>query len=499
MINAMLWTTLVLPAAVYGLPQQNAPNVPNTGGFDFNAIIRNTPEVQAHMASTTKGLLKILPYSEGLLKDSLLKDPKAKDILKKLPESDLKCLFVRNSMQEDGSTSTLDINALANVDVVTGDKEQPFHVSKSTARTDSQRLGWNKESSDEVGASVTGELSAGFLTWSASLSTTVYGNMRTTSGTNGEASTQNDYETTVDVTLTCPPKSICRYVTWTYMRTIRGTCTLTPYYKAQCANEKNRNLYSLGLMTHCSPAEEIAQKFYSFTTYIKELSGYGPELQGIKMPKPDIALPKYEQKCSFSYALRYGDGRPVSASANIIEKSPDPNAKKIKVASIPKAIRWRTTKAGDRVCMLQRGWSWMPPNDYYVPKEEGGNGEWVNRGDWPEPEDRKIKCPDLMTPSSNISQRAEEEEEEPPRRDARDDAPVDDDAFFEEPPHNDRVKVVIIQDGLPGFEGVLSQSPSEGFVADRIDTGESSKRALAPREDGSMAGCFNDLIQRLGP
>ncbi|KAM3497357.1 hypothetical protein MY11210_009707 [Beauveria gryllotalpidicola] len=484
----MLWSTLVLYAAsVHGLPQENAQN---TGGFNFSAILRHNIQIEAHMADTIKGLDTVLPYSEGPLEAS-----KNEVDLTKIPESERKCLFLRNSMKTKGLKSTLDINPYPNGDdIVTGDDERNFEVRVSKTWTNSKKLGWNKEFSEEVGHSKTLEASYFNGAFSAAFSATFYGNQRTTTGQNSEALAQTEFETAVDEKFKCPPKSICRFVTWTYMRTVEGTCFLTPYYNEQCANTGHGNRYSLGLIPICSPAAEIADEFYNFITRVKDLGGYGPDVQGIKMPKPENLRNVYEQKCSFSYALRYDNGMPVSASANIIQKYHDPKAKKVQVTKVPKALGWRQSKAGDEVCQLEGGWSWLPPNDFYIPRKDGGNGEWARRDDLAEPEGRKDKCP---SPIESLSKRAAAEELR--RRDAGDNSPVDDNTLEDdEPPAYDLVKVDRLKDGLQDFVQELSQRDSEGFVANPIGKADSSKRALTPREEGSITSCLAEVVKRYG-
>lgn len=489
-VNTMLWAALPLSAAVYGsaVPRQNTQN---TGDINLAEIIRDAPEVQAHMKSTMRHLGKVFPYSEGLMSAS----KGGVDLLNsaEIPEFDRKCLFVRNSIKETGWQSSLDVNPHPNADdVVTGATEEPMTISKSTVKTNSYRLGWNKESSKETGQSVTAEVSVGYGPFSASLGTTVYGNQRMTEGQSLETSTQDEVSVKIDKPYTCPARSICRVVTWTYIRTITGSCFLTPYYNETCGKGEGGkgNLYSLGLLQLCSPADKISNNFYE---HVPRKPGYGPELNGIKMP-PEGATPKYHQSCSFSYTLRDEHGTPVSAIANIIEKYPDPNAKKTEVTRVPKAIEWRLTGAKDLACRLERDWFWMAPNRFYIPTKDGGNKKWQDRDDLPEPEGCKEKRAEYDEPKSKRA--GDEEAEEPPSYSGGDNNNLE-----EEPPAYDGVKVVILKDGMPAFLEKLGQSKSEGFVANRIDEAKPSSREVHGRAADyipNVRDCLADFVGKNG-
>lgn len=477
-VNAMLWATLPLSAAVYGsaVPRQNTQN---TGDFNLAEIIRDSPQVQAHMKSTMSHLGKVFPFSEGPMSAS----KGGVDLLNsaEIPEFDRKCLFVRNSIKETGWQSSLDVNPHPNGDnVVTRENEEPMTISTSAVKTNSYRLGWNKESSKETGQSVTAEVSVGYGPFSASLGTTVYGNQRMTEGQNAEMSKQEEVSVKIDRPYTCPAWSICRVVTWTYIRTITGSCFLTPYYNETCGRGEagNGNLYSLGLLRSCSPSDKIADNFYEF---ILGQTVYGPDLEGIKMHITEGVIPRYQDNCSFSYTLRDEHRTPVSAIANIIEKYPDPNAKKIEVTSVPKARKWVNSKAGDLVCSLERKWSWMPPNRFYISSTDGGDGKWHNRDDLPQPEG----CMETRPDTESKSKRAEAE--------------LDNNSLEEEPPAYDGVKVDILQDGMPAFLEKLGQSKSEGFIANRIDEAKPSSREVHGRAADyipNVRDCLADFVKK---
>ncbi|KID84369.1 hypothetical protein MGU_08455 [Metarhizium guizhouense ARSEF 977] len=467
----MLWATLPLSATVYAsaVPRQNTQN---TGDINLAAIIRNHVQVQAHMRSTMSQVGKVFPYSEGRMDAS----EGGVDLLNfaEIPRFERKCLFVRNSIKEEGWQSSVDINPHPNADdVVTGDKEETMTISKSTVKTNSQRLGWNKESATEVGGSVSVGASAGYGPFSASLDVTVYGNQRETNGQSVETSTSDEISTKID------------------KPTITGSCFLTPYYNEQCGKGKGGkgNLYSLGLLRYCSPSDKIADKFYEFILWHP---GYSPDLEGIKMHKTEGVIPMYQKNCSFSYTLRDEHGTPVGVIANIIEKYSDPTAKKTDVIRVPKAVEWRETGAKDLVCRLQRGWSWMPPNRFYISRKDGGDGDWQDRDDLPEPEGCKEKRAEYM---QSKSKRAEDEEdEEPPRYSGGYDNNFD----KEEPPAYDRVKVVILEDGMPAFLETLGQSKSEGFVANRIDEAKPSSREVHGRAADYFPNVRDCLEQFVG-
>ncbi|OAR05843.1 hypothetical protein LLEC1_04270 [Akanthomyces lecanii] len=441
MVNMMLWTTLSFSAAVaHGaiLPRQRA------GDINMAALIRNAPEVQRHQKSIQRALNKGLPYSEGLLEAS-----KSLVKLDGLKEEERKCLYLRNTVKQDAFQSYMDINPHPDApDVVTGGKEKKIEITTSTAVVDFEKLGWNKEVATETGSSATIEASAGFAGFSASLSATVYGNQRTSGGQNGEASKQNEFRQDVRREEVCPPNSICRIVTWTYTRTIKGECFLNPYYDEQCATRgKKKGKYSLGLFPTCQPLQGVASQFFDFDhENYKSASGFGPENQGLKMHKPEIVKTnKYDEDCTFTYALRDENGIPVKATANIIETEPDSSVKRSAVTETPRAVGWFEDEDGVRSCELENGWFMQPNNAYYIPTEAGGQGVWEYRDDLPEPAGLKDKCPQ----HSSLTKRA---------------AAVS----KKGPPANPIFKVVIIDDGVPEFLKQLARTNSDGYAANLI-------------------------------
>ncbi|KAM3466809.1 hypothetical protein NHJ6243_000550 [Beauveria neobassiana] len=445
MVNMMLWTTLSFSAVVaHGsiIPRQNA------GGLNWAALIRNAPEVQRHQKSIQRALNKGLPYSEGLLEasDNLVK-------LDGLSEKERKCMYLRNNIKEDGFQSYMDINPHPDApDQITGPVERKIEITTSTAVVDVSRLGWNKEVATEIGGSATAEASGGIGVFSASLSATVYGNQRTSGGQNGEASKQTEFRQDVRREEVCPPNSICRIMTWTYTRTIKGKCFLTPYFDEKCyTGDKRKGKYSLGLFPSCPPLEGVATQFFDFNyDNYKSAAGFGPDNQGLKMHKPGmIKANKYDEDCTFTYALRDENGIPVKASANIIETDTD-SAKKSAVTKTPKAVGWFTDEKDVRSCELEDGWFMQANNAYYIPTEAGGQGIWEYRDDLPEPEGLEEKCPQ----HSSLSKRAVT------GRDKKG------------PPPNNLFKVVIIDDGVPEFLEKLNSNSNEGYAANTILDGE---------------------------
>ncbi|EJP60794.1 uncharacterized protein BBA_10262 [Beauveria bassiana ARSEF 2860] len=441
MVNMMLWTALSFSAAV-----AHGAIIPRQGSGDINlaALIRNAPQVQRHQKSIQGALNKGLPYSEGLLEAS-----KSLVKLDGLKEEERKCLYLRNTVKQDGFQSYMDINPHSDApDVVTGDKEKKIEITTSTAVVDVERLGWNKEVATEIGGSATIEASAGIGVFSASLSATVYGNQRTSEGQNGEASKQTEFRQDVRREEVCPPNSICRIVTWTYTRTIKGKCFLNPYYDEQCATgNKRKGKYSLGLFPTCQPLQGVATQFFDFDyDNYKSASGFGPENQGLKMHKPEIVKAnKYDEDCTFTYALRDENGTPVKATANIIETEPDSSVKKSAVTKTPKAVGWFEDEDGVRSCELEDGWFMQANSAYYIPTEAGGQGVWEYRDDLPEPQGLKDKCPQY----SSLTKRAVA-------------------GSKKGPPPNPLFKVVIIDDGVPEFLKKLTKTNSDGYAANLI-------------------------------
>jgi hypothetical protein len=244
---------------------------------------------------------------------------------------------------------------------------------------------------------------------------------------------------------TCPRNSICRIVTWTYVRTISGTCFLTPYLDAKCL-DGGKDKYSLGLFPFCQPLAGVASQFFDFDQdKIKAQAspGFGPDLQGIKMHKPELVRTnKHEENCTFSYALRMENGDPVKAQAIIIEpldSQPEPP----EVTEVPKAIEWEYDD-GDQngSCKLENGWFWESPYSFCIPKSSDEPCKWWSRKQWPKPEGHEEKCPN----STGMIARAV----------------ADDDAA---PPMNNLVKVEIITDNIQEFVSQLEKHKSDGLAA----------------------------------
>ncbi|KAM3516279.1 hypothetical protein MY11210_000038 [Beauveria gryllotalpidicola] len=441
MVNMMRWTTLSFSAAV-----AHGSIIPRQASGDINlaALILNAPEVQRHQKSIQRALNKGLPYSEGLLEAS-----KSLVKLDGLKKDERKCLYLRNSVKQDGFQSYMDINPHPDApDVVTSAKEKKIEITTSTAKVDVEKLGWNKEVATEIGGSATVQVSGGIGEFSASLSATVYGNQRTAGGQNGEASKQTEFRQDVRRVEICPPNSICRIVTWTYTRTIKGSCFLTPYFDEQCSTgNKRKGKYSLGLFPTCQPLQGVATQFFDFDyDNYKSAYGFGPETHGLKMHKPAmIKANKYDEDCTFTYALRDENGIPVKATANIIETEPDSSVNKSAVTKTPKAVGWFIDNMGVRSCEFEDGWFMQANNAYFIPEKAGGQGIWEWRDDLPEPEGLKEKCPQY----SSLSKRAAA-------------------GSKTGPPPNNLFKVVMIDDGVPEFLKKLTKTNSDGFAANRV-------------------------------
>ncbi|KAK9444904.1 hypothetical protein VB005_01363 [Metarhizium brunneum] len=460
MISMMLWTALSLSAATaHGavVPRQ-------AGDFDLAGVILQSSQVQRHLTSTKRFMGKEFPYSEGPMEASkaALGD-KFKDDYDHFEASERKCLYIRNSFIKEATQSFFDV--VPNVDApdtITEDEEETGSVTESKAIVDTQRIGWNKEESTETGGSVTAGVQSGISAFSVSLSATIYGNQRTTGGQYGEASKQTEYTVTETKNWKCPKNSICRHVTWTYTRTLKGKCITTPYYDAQCANSKHSKAkFSLALFGKCTPSVRAGDQFYTYSDNAfgdfdgdlnTKIPGYGPDNQGIKMPKPEvIASHKFaDDECSFTYVLRDKSGSPVRARGNLIEKESSPLSAQVKVTKVPKALKWIKGPDDQTMCELEGGWYWMPGNQWYIsPKDGNTANEWARRAELPDPVDLEKNCP--------ANGQAKSKRALPPAN------------KLSAVPANDLVQIDITQDDMPAFLAELEQSQSEGFVANTID------------------------------
>lgn len=436
MVNMMLWTMLSVSAAsAYGAV------MPRDTFFDLAAVIRNDKKVQGGLKSTERGIVDGALYSEIPLKDSKIK-------LDNVLEDERRCLYIHNFVKSE--SASLDINPNSDYpDRISGGEAIPLEITTSVAKINSERLGWNKEKSTEVGGSATIEASVGVGVFSSFLSATVYGNQRTTGGQNGESSKQTEWTYSVKSTENCPANSICRIVTWTYIRTIKGTCSLTPYVDSKCLGRGDSKL-SLGLFPTCPAVRSIALDFFNFNydNIHGELSA-GPVSDGITMQRPEYVHGlKQTTKCSFSYALRTKDGEPVKAQALLTESLAD--TEKSQVKDVPEALRWYTDKDGDRFCLLKNNWFWLPSDEFFIPVKEGGLGKWETRTDLPKPKGLDEKCPPVGS-ESKMSARAEDDSIVPP-------------------PKNTLYGVKIISSNVPEFLTQLGNKENNaGFVANLMD------------------------------
>ncbi|OAA73182.1 hypothetical protein ISF_00083 [Cordyceps fumosorosea ARSEF 2679] len=497
MISMMLWTALSLSAATtHGavVPRQDG------GDFDLAGVILQSTIVQRHLTSTKKFMGKEFPYSEGQMEASKnALGATFKDNYDHLAEKERKCLYVRNSFSKEATQSFFDV--VPNVDApdtITEDKPKTGTISTSKAIINTERHGWNKEESSEIGGSVTVGVQSGISFFSASLSATIFGNQRTAGGKHGEASKQTEYTVTNTEPYECPENSICRHITWTYTRTLRGKCFTTPYYDAQCSNSQHsKNKFDLALFGLCSPSSRFGKEFYTFNDTAvdstlqgelnNKITGYGPDNQGIKMPKPEIiASRKFEEDCTFTYVLRDKSGNPVRAMASIIERDNNPLIPQVKVTKVPKAVKWVAAEDGKKMCELENGWYWMPGDQWYIPPaDEDSPDEWVRRAELPEPVDLKKNCPKN---GKVASKRALSGRALPPPNNLGED------------PADDLVEMKIIQDDMPAFIKELEESNSEGFVANTVD-----EKAQLVRREGwtywkthTFENCLGQSIKQNG-
>ncbi|OAA36442.1 hypothetical protein NOR_07521 [Metarhizium rileyi] len=430
MVRKSLWAVLSLSAVfTNGIVLSRA----RSDVIDLAALISQSREVRGHKKNILGGLQDGLPYSEGPLASSkaVQLDP--------VRENERKCITLRNFVKPQGYKSVIDVVPhIDHPDQLTGKDEVPIEITQSVAVIDGSRLGWNRESSTEAGISVTAEAAAGIGAFSASLSSTVFGNQRWTDGQNGEQTAEKEFRNELQTTRKCPPHSICRVVTWTYTRTITGTCFLAPFLDMQCIDPGRTGKYSLGLFPSCEPAAGVASQFFAFD-YDRDMtaSGFGPDLQGVKMHRPEaVKRNKYEETCSFSYVLRWPQGDPVRAQAVLaVPLDDEPEVNKSFVTRVPKAIKWRYGKK-QTFCELENNWFWQPEHEFFIPASQGGNGKWQTRMDLPRPDGLDEKCPE----SARLLARAKDEDELPPA--------------------NLRFLIDMIIDEVPAFLSALGQSHS---------------------------------------
>lgn len=437
MVNMLFWTTLSVSAAcAYGSV------LPRAAYFDLAAVVLNDPAGRDLLESTKSKIVDNgVLYSEGPLGDSKEAD------LDNVLEEERKCLYLHNSVKSE--ETSLDINPHADYpDRISRDNPLPLKITTSKAVIDTERLGWNKEKSTEIGASVTADTSVNAGFFSASLSATVYGNQRTTGGENGESSKQTEWSYTVESNEECPPNSICRIVTWTYIRTIKGTCSLIPNVDTQCLGHSEGAKLSLGLFPTCPALKSTALEFFKFNDDKTqgELSA-GPVVEGVKMHRPEyIQGLKHERKCSFSYALRTKEGDPVKSQALIIESRAETH--KTLVTEVPAAKRWYTKPDGGRYCLLENNWFWLANNEFCIPANKGEACKWETRTDLAAPKGHEEKCNPRATDTTKVSARAENDDIIPP-------------------PPNTKFGVKIISSNLEEF--VAQKDNNAGFVANLMD------------------------------
>lgn len=470
MARMVPWASLFLAiTCVYGLVMPRA----GQGDVDLAMLIRDTEQVRGHRDNVLGALHKHLPYSEGPLKTSKLETVKNSG-----------CFTMRRVVKPHSYQSTLDVVPTFDLpyDTVTGVYEESVTITSSTAKIDTARLGWNKEKSSETGGSVKAGVSAGASAglgfFESHMTTTVYENESWTEDKTGKKAMQSEFRTELTETKKCPPHSICRAVTWTYTRTISGTCYILPLLDTRCAMPDSEMARfgntSLGLYPDCSPISDIASQFFEFSSP-RAAPGFGPDLQGVKMHRPEaVSRNIFEAPCSFSHPLRWGNGNLVKAQAFVsfpivtgaqlptplqaITSADGVNSTPVN-QQIPNAVEWVEKEKGKAYCKLQKGWSWLPPNNFYIPKKQDGTDDYAAQPSWPKPQGIDEKCPQYKS-WGNLSGRADAKaDEESPAPNG-----TVGDATEQETSAAKSLHVEMILDDMPRYISLLQDASFDGMT-----------------------------------
>lgn len=336
-----------------------------SGEARLAVAIGGSKQIQGHMRHIATAIDKNVPfpYAEARF------EPSKSFKLDSIKDTERRCLYLRQVMSPDTVTDT--INIVPNLDQddeVTGETAAQIDITSSTTKINTARLGWNKEQATEVGTSATAEAETNLLLGSGSVSATVYGSQRWVNGQTGDKTEESQIRHQVTKKRTCPPFHICRVVTWTYTRTLGASCTLLPIFDLSCSMTpggfptmillpgQRVQPYSGNISVALSfDLESITQQFYNVPPAEPPSTGWRwfggkyalgwprPQVSGVWMHSRRLSS-RYESPCTFTYALRWSDGKPVRAQALISEPLDEPDTpgqvKKASGASkpLPRAV-----------------------------------------------------------------------------------------------------------------------------------------------------------------
>ncbi|OAA35305.1 hypothetical protein NOR_08060 [Metarhizium rileyi] len=285
--------------------------------IELASLLRNAKEIQGHMAVMQRTLVHEIPYGDGALTDSDL------DLGRDLIKKERQCIYLRNAMKPETAQGRLDFVPHADYpDQITGDQDVTLEITSSVAKIASKNLGWSTVTAKGSPESSTFDFFARSV---KDIDTTFLHRKKDYKGAAAsQVSEKTEFRTDMKLSRVCPAKSVCRVVTWTYTRTVQGSCFLMPYLNTRCVGDVNELKYSAGLFADCSPIKSIAYNFFDISD--ADLGAglepaFGPDWQGIKMADPKVVKGfKYHQNnCTFTYVLRLDNGEPVRAQALIIE------------------------------------------------------------------------------------------------------------------------------------------------------------------------------------
>ncbi|EQK99559.1 hypothetical protein G6O67_005635 [Ophiocordyceps sinensis] len=295
---------------------------------DFASMLRNTQEAKDDISYVTKASAKVrhLPYSESRLESA--------EIVKTVADDKGKCFYLRRVMKPETVKVTIDIAPTIDKRFISGAGETTLTVTSSTAKIDTTKLGWSKDRTTEVGGGAGGSASVsggipGVASFGGTFAWNVYGSHRWGSGESGDQSQQTEFTKTETITTRCPARHICTIATWTYTKTISGSCYMLPIVENACYFDKTsdqKQNVSVAVFTEGKFKETLWPIMDNF--FEMEASAgidpvqpqNAPEQQDVKMHDPShVVRIKHETECSFSHPLRNNDAKrtPFSTQAHI--------------------------------------------------------------------------------------------------------------------------------------------------------------------------------------
>lgn len=413
---------------------------------NMESLVRDTPEAKFQVARISRLFRpQDLPYAELRDVPGLPSFVKPSDIacfdflprtvgFQDLGETDL---FLRGVMKPESVTNSIEIYPFVDEETINGGtRESRLVLTSSTSKIDSSRIGWATESAEEAAGIFSSGAGAHSIVYSAHIDATYIGNQRWSKSGNTESGAHHEFREDRTMELTCPPNTHCSAQTWTYMRTISGTCHVLPIVestkswlarnewvieddchtfrkvfstdKNQTWQQKPSNVSLAGINNDC--VSPLASKFFELSG---RPQGFGDSYQGVFMHKPDVVLKyKHEFPCNFTYALRRPDGAPYRTTVILNQALPQKDGSDAREPSrpmlgrIPQAVG--LNPKNQALCDLEDGWKYS--------RKEGGNwfqaanAGWAEHPDWPSPERLSERCPSIASmPLSKIAERSTRE------------------------------------------------------------------------------------------